>query len=119
MWSSLQEPGTARRLYLSVRKWGSSDSDFDVPDLKAFAFHDAFVLMEWVTLGVVPNGFFVDGTHCTRGHSAALSHVRDSLPGMKREVVLGQRRTPISPASQIFQQGASLTGCAYEGSPPC
>lgn len=100
MWSSFQEPGIARRLHTSVRKRRSSDSDFDLPDSKAFAFHDAFVLMEWVTLEVVPRGFCKDGTRCTRGHSAMFRHVMDSLLGMKKEVVLGQRRMPALPARE-------------------
>lgn len=55
------------------QKMGQFRSEFDVPDSKAF--HDAFVLMEWVTLGLAPKGFFVDGTHDTRGHSAVFSHI--------------------------------------------
>lgn len=66
--------------------------EFDVPDSKAF--HDAFVLIERVTSGLVPKGFFVDGTPDTRGHWAVFSHITDSSPGMKREVILGHRTMP-------------------------
>lgn len=31
------------------------------------AFRDAFVLMEWVTLGLVPKSFCIAGTHWTGG----------------------------------------------------